>query len=131
MLHKALTDKIIKAFFTVYDTLGYGFEENIYQNALVIELQEAGLSASQQHNIPVFYRGQAVGDHVADLLVEDVVVVELMAIETLREEHRVRILNSLKASDREIGLLLNFGVKPEFRRLAFPKDRKRGSYPAT
>ena len=127
MLHKVLTDRIIKAFFTVYDTLGFGFAESVYQNALIIELQDAGLSASRQHNIQVFYRGQAVGDYVADLLVEGVVVVEIMAIEALREEHRIQILNSLKASDQEIGLLLNFGVKPEFRRLILPQERKRGS----
>ena len=127
MLHKVLTDRIIKAFFTVYDTLGFGFAESVYQNALIIQLQDAGLSASQQHNIQVFYRGQAVGDYVADLLVEGVVVVEIMTIETLREEHRIQILNSLKASDKEIGLLLNFGVKPEFRRLILPQERKRGS----
>jgi GxxExxY protein len=131
MLHKALTDRIIKAFFTVYDTLGFGFPESVYQNALVIELRDADLSASQEHKIQVFYRGQVVGEYVADLLVEGVVVVEIMAIETLRDEHRVQTLNSLKASDKEVGLLLNFGVKPEFRRLMPPTAHIRKSTPST
>jgi GxxExxY protein len=129
MLHKALTDRIIKAFFTVYDTLGFGFPESVYQNAMLIELGNAGLSASQQHKIQVFYREQVVGDYVADLLVESAVVVEIMAIEALREEHRVQNLNSLKASGKEVGLLLNFGVKPEFRRLMLPRERIRKSTP--
>lgn len=124
MLHQDLTDKIIKAFYNVYNTLGYGFLEKVYENALVIELNSMGLRTASQQKIQVFYRGQLVGDYFADILVEDQVVLELKAVEQLREEHRAQLLNYLRATDKEVGLLLNFGRSAEFKRLIFTNDRK-------
>ena len=125
MLHQELTDKIIKAFYTVYNTLGYGFLEKIYENALVIELNHMGLQAAPQQKIRVYYRGQLIGDYLADILVADQVVLELKAVEQLRQEHKAQLLNYLKATDKEVGLLLNFGRSPEFKRVIFTNDRKQ------
>jgi len=125
MLHQELTDKIIKAFYTVYNTLGYGFLEKIYENTLVIELNHMGLQAAPQQKIRVYYRGQLIGDYLADILVADQVVLELKAVEQLRQEHKAQLLNYLKATDKEVGLLLNFGRSPEFKRVIFTNDRKQ------
>ena len=124
MLHKDLTDKILRAFYVVYNTLGYGFLEKVYENALLLELQEMGLPAVTQQKIIVRYRGQPVGNYFADIVVDDKVVIELKAAVSLREEHRAQLLNYLKATDKEIGLLLNFGKKPEFKRLIYTNDQK-------
>ena len=125
MLHQELTDKIIKAFYTVYNTLGYGFLEKIYENTLVIELNHMGLQAAPQQKIRIYYRGQLIGDYLADILVADQVVLELKAVEQLRQEHKAQLLNYLKATDKEVGLLLNFGRSPEFKRVIFTNDRKQ------
>lgn len=125
MLHQKLTDKIIKAFYTVYNTLGYGFLEKIYENALVIELNHIGLQAVPQQKIRIYYRGQLIGDYLADILVADQVVLELKAVEQLRQEHKAQLLNYLKATDKGVGLLLNFGRSPEFKRVIFTNDRKQ------
>jgi len=125
MLHQELTDKIIKAFYTVYNTLGYGFLEKIYENTLVIELNHMGLQAAPQQKIRIYYRGQLIGDYLADILVADQLVLELKAVEQLRQEHKAQLLNYLKATDKEVGLLLNFGRSPEFKRVIFTNDRKQ------
>ena len=125
MLHKDLTDKILKAYYTVYNTLGYGFLEKVYENALLLELQQMGLYAAAQQKIVVHYRGQPVGDYFTDIVVNDTVVLELKAAESLREEHKAQLLNYLKATTKEVGLLLNFGKKPEFKRVIYTNDRKR------
>ncbi len=114
MLHSEITEKIIKAFFKVYNTLGYGFLEKIYENALIIELKKMGFHISQQYNIKVYYDGKIVGDYFADIIVDNNVIVELKAAEGLREEHKTQLINYLKATDKEVGLLLNFGQTPEF-----------------
>jgi len=106
MQHKDLTDKVLKAFYTVYNTLGYGFLEKVYKNALLLELQDMGLQVTSQKKIAVYYRGQSVGDYFADIVVNDTVVIELKAIEALREEHKAQLLNYLKATTKEVGLLL-------------------------
>ncbi|MCB9078636.1 MAG: GxxExxY protein [Anaerolineaceae bacterium] len=124
MLHKDLTEKILQAFYVVYNSLGYGFLEKVYENALQLELQEMGLQAVTQQKVIVRYRGQPVGDYIADIIVNDTVVIELKAAVSLQEEHRAQLLNYLKATDKEIGLLLNFGKKPEFKRLIYTNDRK-------
>jgi GxxExxY protein len=119
-----LTEKIIGAFFKVYNALGYGFAEKVYENALLIELQQHNLEVVQQCPIRVYYGGQIVGEYYADLLVEGKVIVELKATRTLLEEHEAQLLNYLKATRVEVGLLLNFGRKAEFRRKIFDNDRK-------
>ncbi len=124
MLYAEMTDKIISAFYKVYNTLGYGFLEKVYENALAFELKQAGLKVMQQQNIRVYYEKQVVGDYFADIIVNDRVIMEIKAAEGLREEHKAQLINYLKATDKEIGLLLNFGKKAEFKRVIFTNDRK-------
>ena len=119
MLHSDITDGIIKAFYKVYNSLGYGFLEKVYENALLIELVNSGFHVLQQHPIQVLYEKQPVGEYFANLIVNDLVVLELKAAEHLRDEHVAQITNYLKATRKEVGLLLNFGAKPEFRRIVF------------
>jgi len=119
MIHKALTDKIIKAFYKVYNTLGYGFLEKVYENALIIELENNGLNVEAQKPISVLYENRVVGDYFADLCVAGTVIIELKASETLSKAHETQLINYLKATGIEVGLLLNFGKKPEFVRKVF------------
>jgi len=123
MLHAELIEKIISSFFKVYNTLGYGFLEKVYENALVIELKMAELKVLQQQNIKVYYENQVVGNYFADIIA-DQVILEIKAAEGLREENKAQLINYLKATDKEIGLLLNFGKTPEFKRVIFTNDRK-------
>jgi GxxExxY protein len=124
LLHKDLTDIILKTFYEVYNELGYGFLEKVYQNSLLIELRNKGLNVVPQKKIKVFYKGNEVGEYFADLIVEDKVVLELKAVEYIVEEFEHQLLNYLRGTDCEIGLLLNFGKKPEFRRKIFENKRK-------
>ena len=119
-----LTDKIIRVFYNVYNNLGYGFLEKVYENAMVIELRNAGLKVIPQASIQVLYHGQVVGNYNADLLVEDAVIVELKAARALAKEHEAQLLNYLKATPYEIGLLLNFGPHPQVKRKVFDNDIK-------
>lgn len=119
-----VTAQIIEAFYTVYNELGYGFLENTYENALALVLREMGLKVEQQVMAEVFFRGAVVGQYRLDLVVNDVVIVELKAARALSSEHEAQLLNYLKATRYEVGLLLNFGVKPEFKRKSFGNDRK-------
>jgi len=124
--HSDITGQIIRAFYKVYNTLGYGFLEKVYGNSLAIELRQQGLSVIQQAPIKVYYNGQLVGEYYADLLVEDRVIVELKTVETLADEHYAQLLNYLKATKIQVGLLLNFGpTEPEVRRRRFETARKR------
>jgi len=116
---REISDIIIKAFYNVYNHLGYGFLEKVYDNAMLIELQDLGLFVTKQYPIKVFYKDKDVGDYYADLLVEKKVIVELKAAESLCEEHKFQLINYLKATELEIGLLLNFGKKPEIKRKIF------------
>ncbi|MCL4529609.1 MAG: GxxExxY protein [Chloroflexi bacterium] len=123
--HSKITDKILHAFYkVVYPQLGYGFLEKVYENALVIALTEMGLKVQQQVKIIVYFQGKIVGEYSADLLVEDVVIVELKAVSRLLLEHEAQLLNYLRATPYEVGLLLNFGPKPQFIRKAFDNSRK-------
>lgn len=124
MLHGEITDRIIHSFYIVYNKLGFGFLEKVYENALILEIRKTGLSVEQQRNIKVFYDGSQVGDYFADLIVNDLVIVELKAAEALREEHEAQLINYLKATHIEVGLLLNFGKKAEFRRKIYSNDNK-------
>jgi GxxExxY protein len=125
MKHQDVTEKIIKAFYKVYNTLGYGFLEKVYENALFLELEEMGFDVDKQKNIIVFYFGNEVGDYFADLIVNDVVIIELKAHEHILEEHENQLINYLKATRIEVGLLLNFGKKPEMKRKIFDNDKKQ------
>jgi GxxExxY protein len=124
MLHKEITGKIIQAFYKVNNALGYGFMEKVYENAIAIELRKEGLTVSQQKKIKVYYDGQEVGHYETDLIVNELVIVEAKAKESLREELEAQLINYLKATKLEVGILLNFGKKPEFRRKIFSNDRK-------
>lgn len=124
LLHEELTDKILNAFYKVYNVLGYGFLERVYENAMVIELMNMGLNAVKQQKINVYYNESVVGEYYADLLVEDSVILELKAAEAIIEEHERQLLNYLKATDKEVGLLLNFGKKPAFKRKVFQNVNK-------
>ncbi|MGH7451024.1 MAG: GxxExxY protein [bacterium] len=124
MLHKEITEKIIQAFYKVNNTLGHGFLEKVYENAMAIALRKIGFNVSQQKKIKVYYEGQEVGDYESDLIVNDLVIVETKAKESLREEHEAQLINYLKATKIAVGLLMNFGKKPEFRRKVFSNDRK-------
>jgi GxxExxY protein len=125
MLHEEITQAILKAFYTVYNALGYGFLEKVYENALAHELGKMDLAVQQQMPIQVTYDGLLVGEYFADLVVGGKVIVELKAAEALRPEHEAQLLNYLKATEMEIGLLLNFGSEPTFRRKIFTNDRKK------
>lgn len=122
--HEHLTERVIEAFYTVYNTLGYGFLEKVYQNAMSLELNGLGLKVEQERAITVHYAGQVVGEYFADLVVEDAVIVELKAARTLGTEHEAQLLNYLKATPYEVGLLLNFGPRPEVRRKVYDNSRK-------
>lgn len=122
--HKEITEKVIKAFYAVYNALGYGFLEKVYVQALVIELQNLGLEVARNVAITVFYAGQAVGEYFADLVVADRVIVEVKAARIFAPEHEAQLLNYLKATPYEVGLLLNFGPKAEIKRMAYDNDRK-------
>jgi len=125
MLHAEITDSILKAFYKVYNTLGYGFLEKVYENSMRIELTNMHLIVDQQRNIKVYYDNDQVGDYYADLLVNGLIIVELKATENTCEEHEAQLLNYLKATNIEVGLLLNFGKEPQFRRKYFTNDKKK------
>lgn len=123
--HFEITDKILNAFFKrVYPALGYGFLEKVYRNALAIVLRQDGLKVEVEFPIQVYFEGYLVGEYFVDLLVEEKVLVELKAVEFIRNEHEAQLLNYLRATPYEVGLLLNFGKKPDFKRLAFNNERK-------
>ncbi len=119
-----LTEKIIAAFFRIYNQLGYGFSEKVYENAMVLELRKLGLNVEQQKPIAVYYGERIVGEYFADILVNEAVILELKAVKQLLEEHSAQLLNYLKASPVEVGLLLNFGPKAQYSRKVYDNERK-------
>jgi GxxExxY protein len=123
--HSDLTDKIIGVFYDVYNELGYGFLESVYEEALVIALRDTGLAVSRQIPIPVWFRGRQVGEFRADILVDHKVLLELKSARVLERAHEAQLLHYLKATEIELGLLLNFGSRPQFRRLLFDNQRKK------
>jgi len=123
--HQDLTKKIIGVFYDVYNELGHGFLESVYQAAMLIALREAGLKAERQVPISVHFRGRCIGDFGGDLVVENAILLELKAAKGLDSSHEAQLLNYLRATEIEVGLLLNFGTKPEFKRLAFDNERKK------
>lgn len=124
MLYSDLTGKIIKAFYKVYNELGYGFLEKVYENALKTELRKQGLKCVSQFPIKVFYNEILVGEYFADLIVEGKIILELKAAERISKAHELQLINYLRATKAEVGLLLNFGKKPEFRRKIYSNNHK-------
>jgi GxxExxY protein len=125
MQYEEKTDLIIKAFYNVYNKLGYGFLEKVYHNAFLIELKKLGFDVKSQCPINVYYEGFQVGDYYADIIVDDCIIIENKAMEALREEHEFQLINYLKATEIEVGLLFNFGKTPSFKRKYFTNDRKK------
>ena len=122
--HTDISEKILKAFFNVYNKLGFGFLEKVYENAMLIELRKLGLKAEKQIPIKVYYEEIQIGDYYADIIVENKIIIELKAVENICTEHEVQLVNYLKATDIEVGLLLNFGVKPQYKRRVLTDEYK-------
>jgi len=122
--HKELTERIINIFYKVYNKLGYGFLEKVYENAMLREFKKENIPAVSQSPIKVFYEDEIIGEYFADIFVDDKVIVEIKAAKGLALENEAQLLNYLKATDIEVGLLLNFGTKPEIKRKVFDNDRK-------
>lgn len=123
--HGRTTGKIIRVFFDVYNELGYGFLESVYETAMCVALKESGLEVDRQVPTPVWFRNRLIADFRVDLLVERAVMVELKAARAFDPSHEAQLLHYLRATEIEVGLLLNFGPKPEFKRLAFDNQRKQ------
>lgn len=124
LLNKEITNIILKAYYDVYNELGYGFLEKVYHNAMLYELLQNGLKVESQKPIKVYYKEKQVGEYFADLVVNDSVIIELKASELLVYENEVQLINYLRATNIEVGLLLNFGKKPEYKRKIFTNDLK-------
>lgn len=122
--HWDLCHQIVGVFYSVYNELGYGFLEAVYEEALAIGLAEAGLSVRQQAATPIWFHGRTIGEYKADIVVNNLVLLELKAAKALDASHEAQILNYLRATDIEVGLLLNFGPKPHFKRFVFENNRK-------
>ena len=127
--HGLITDQILRVFYEVYNELGHGFLESVYHRSLVLALESVGLGVSSKVPIPVWFRGNRVGRFEADILVESCVLLELKAARMLDWSHRAQLLNYLRATEIEVGLLLNFGEKPEFKRVIFDNLKKRNRNP--
>lgn len=123
-LHEEISGKIIESFYTVYNKLGYGFLEKVYENSMAIELRKKGLHVIAQFPINVYYDSEKVGFYIADLIVENSVIIEIKAGRGLAVEHEWQLVNYLKATQIEVGLLMNFGEEPEFKRKVFSNKRK-------
>lgn len=124
LLHQSITEAILKVYYEVYNELGFGFLEKVYQNAMYLELKSRGFKVEAQKQIKVYFKKQLVGEYYSDLLVEDKVIIELKATELLMNVHVAQIMNYLKATPIEVGMLLNFGEEPEFKRLIYTNNRK-------
>jgi GxxExxY protein len=124
LLQEELTNTIIKTFYEVYNELGYGFLEKVYQNSMYLELKNKGYKVEAQKEISVYYKGIEVGEYYADLVVEDLIILELKAADCSVKDFENQIINYLRGTDCEVGLLLNFGKKPEFKRKIFENHRK-------
>ena len=122
--HRDLTQRVIGVFFEVYNELGHGFLESVYEKSFELALTSRGLRVFRKIEVPVWFRGQKVGDFEADLMVEECLFLELKAVRSLDSAHEAQLLNYLRATDVEVGILFNFGIKPQFKRLAFDNARK-------
>jgi len=126
LLHADLTDKIIGVYYDVYNEIGHGFLESVYSNCMMVALKSEGLTVQREVPIPVFFRGVDVGQFKADLVIEGCVLLELKAVQNLDRSHEAQLMNYLRGTTIEVGLLLNFGGnKPQFRRFAFANENKK------
>ncbi|MES2139301.1 MAG: GxxExxY protein [Bacteroidota bacterium] len=123
--HSEITGKILKAFFNVYNSIGYGFYEKVYENALSIELKKMNLKCENQKPVTVYYDGNIVGSYFADIIVDDKVIIELKAVDLIIEEHEIQLVNYLRATEMEVGLLLNFGTHPQYKRKVLSNEFKK------
>lgn len=123
--HSDLTEKIIGVFYDVYNELGHGFLESTYSEALVVAFEEVGLTTAREVPVPVWFHSRKVGQYYADMIIGGVVLLELKAARTLDSAHEAQLLHYLRATEVEVGLLLNFGLRPQFRRLLFDNERKK------
>jgi GxxExxY protein len=123
-LHSDITSEVLSAFYDVYNELGYGFLEKVYQNALFNELTQRGIHCQKEYPISVYYKGMCVGDYYADIMIENKIILELKAVKSILPEHLAQLNNYLRATDAEVGLLLNFGLEPQKKRIVFTNDRK-------
>lgn len=114
----------MKVYYDIYNELGCGFLEKVYQNSMYFELKSKGYKVEAQRPIKVYFKNQLVGEYYADLLIEDKVIVELKACELLMNAHVAKLMNYLKATEIEVGLLLNFGEEAEFKRIIYTNDKK-------
>ena len=128
LLHKDITVEIISAYYYVYNELGYGFLEKVYENAMLIELKSRGLKVESQKIIKVNFKDSIVGEYFADIIVDDIIILELKSCEALVPEHEVQLFNYLKATNIEVGLLFNFGKRAAFKRKVFTNDNKKFSF---
>lgn len=124
LLEKELTGRILNVFYYVYNELGFGFKELTYQKAMRSVFLERGIPNALEFELPVFFHGQKIDTYRADLIVDCKVIVELKAVRALNSAHEAQLLNYLRATDIEVGMLLNFGEKPTFKRLAFENEKK-------
>ncbi len=122
--HSEVTELLIGAFFRVYNALGHGFLEKVYKNSMAIEARKLGLQAEQQMRTRVHYGENIVDEYFADLAINNKVIVEIKSVRVIAPAHEAQLINYLKATHFEVGLLLNFGLKPEFRRRIFDNSRK-------
>jgi GxxExxY protein len=127
LLHKELTDGILKTFYDVYNRLGFGFMERVYENALVYELRDRNYHVVQQKPITVWYGETPVGEFFADMVVNEKVILELKSVDRVISQHEAQLLNYLKATHIEVGLILNFGPEPSFRRGVYELVRREPS----
>lgn len=127
--YKEITDKIIKGYYEVYNELGDGFLESVYENAISIVLNEYGLAVERQKGKSVNFRDQVIGEFKPDLIIDGNIIIELKAVRVLDSAHEAQLINYLKATDIEVGLLLNFGRKPEFKRFIFNNKRNNNLNP--
>lgn len=125
LLHSEITGEIIKSFYKVYNTLGYGFLEKVYENSLAFELSGKGFFVQQQLPISVYYNGKIAGEYFADLIINNKVIIEIKTASAIDKAHEAQLLNYLKATEIEVGLVLNFGHKPEKVRKVFT-NKKQG-----
>ncbi len=128
LLHKDITEEIISAYYYVYNELGYGFLEKVYENAMLIELKSRGFKVESQKIVKVHFKDSIVGEYFADIIVEDKIILELKSCEALVPEHEVQLFNYLKATNIEVGLLFNFGKRAAFKRKVFTNDNKTFSF---
>jgi GxxExxY protein len=123
--HQELTKSIIGIYYDVYNEMGHGFLEKVYQNAMIVELQSRGFEIESQKRINVYYKQTIVGEYIPDIIVNNSVIVELKCVEYINESHQAQLINYLKSTECEVGLLLNFGNDPQFLRKIYTNDIKK------